>query len=159
MSIHPPFPFLWFDTQAEEAANYYVTHIGGQITKISRYDAGSPMPEGLAYVVEFDILGTKFCGLNGGPHYSFTPAVSFTLDCDTQADIDRVWDALCQGGQPLQCGWVTDKFGLTWQVVPRQLAGWMTTGDKVVTDRVVAAFMPMVKLDIGTIEAAFEGRS
>jgi predicted 3-demethylubiquinone-9 3-methyltransferase (glyoxalase superfamily) len=157
MSLHPPVPFLWFNNQAEEAANYYVAHLGGQISKISRYDAGSPMPEGLAYVVEFDILGAKYLGFNGGPHYTINPAISLTLDCDTQDDIDRAWDALSRDGQPLQCGWVTDKFGLTWQVVPRQLARWMTTGDKATTDRVVSAFMPMVKLDIATIEAAFKG--
>ena len=157
MSLHPPVPFLWFNTQAEDAANYYVDHLGGQITKISRYDSGSPMPDGLAYVVEFDILGSNFIAFNGGPHYALTPAVSFTLECDTQAEIDRVWDMMSHGGQALQCGWVTDKFGVTWQVTPRKLAGWMSSGDKVVTDRVVAAFMPMVKLDIATIEAAFNG--
>jgi predicted 3-demethylubiquinone-9 3-methyltransferase (glyoxalase superfamily) len=157
MSIHPPVPFLWFNTQAEDAAKYYVDHLGGQISKISRYDAGSPMQEGLAYVVEFDILGTRFFAFNGGPYHTLTPAASWTLDCDTQDDIDRAWDALSDGGQPLQCGWVTDKFGLTWQVVPRQLAEWMTTGDKATTDRVVAAFMPMIKLDLATIEAAFKG--
>jgi predicted 3-demethylubiquinone-9 3-methyltransferase (glyoxalase superfamily) len=157
MSLHPPVPFLWFNTNAEEAANYYVEHFGGRIHNISRYDAGSPMPEGLAYVIEFDILGTKFLGFNGGPHYRINAATSFVLDCDTQDDIDRVWDVLCEQGQPLQCGWVTDQFGVTWQVTPRKLAGWMTTGDKDTTDRVVTAFMPMVKLNIATIEAAFKG--
>jgi predicted 3-demethylubiquinone-9 3-methyltransferase (glyoxalase superfamily) len=157
MSLHPPVPFLWFNTQAEDAANHYVKHLGGQITKISRYDAGSPMPEGLAYVVEFDILGSKFTAFNGGPHYTINPAISLTLTCDTQEDIDKAWEALSEGGQPLQCGWVTDKFGVTWQVTPTKLAMWMSSGNKAVTDRVVAAFMPMVKLDIATIEAAYNG--
>jgi predicted 3-demethylubiquinone-9 3-methyltransferase (glyoxalase superfamily) len=159
MALHPPVPFLWFNDNAEHAAKYYVEHLGATIAKISRYDAGSPMPEGTAYVVEFDILGTKFLGFNGGPHYTQTPATSFVLDCDTQDDIDRVWDALCDQGQPLQCGWVTDRFGVTWQVVPRKMASWMTTGDKATTDRVIAVMMPMVKLDIAALEAAFEGRT
>ncbi len=158
MSISGGAPCLWFDTKAEEAASFYVTLFDGTIGRISRYGEGTPMKPGTAMTVEFDILGKRFSALNGGTHYSQTPAVSFFVECDTQDEIDHIWDALCQDGKPMQCGWVTDRFGVTWQVIPRNLATWMSSDDSVATARVVAAFMPMVKLEIAAIQTAFEGR-
>jgi predicted 3-demethylubiquinone-9 3-methyltransferase (glyoxalase superfamily) len=158
MSLYPPVPCLWFNMNAEDAANYYVAHLGAKIGKISRYGEGTPMPAGTAMMVEFEILGQVFCGLNGGPHYTQSPAVSFILECDTQDDIDRLWAVFSEGGRPMQCGWITDQFGVTWQVTPRKLAAWMTSGDGAGIGRVMAAFMPMVKLNLATLEAAFEGR-
>jgi predicted 3-demethylubiquinone-9 3-methyltransferase (glyoxalase superfamily) len=157
MSLHPPVPFLWFHTNAEEAANFYVENLGGHINRISRYDADSPMPEGLAYVVEFDVLGTQFCAFNGGPYFTQTPAVSFVLNCDTQDDIDRVWAVLCDGGQATQCGWVTDKFGVTWQVTPRRMSDWVNSRNGAAIERMMMALRPMVKLDLAVLEAAFDG--
>jgi predicted 3-demethylubiquinone-9 3-methyltransferase (glyoxalase superfamily) len=157
MSIQPPLPFLWFNDNAEDAANHYVQHIGGTISSVSRYDADSPMPEGTAFVVEFDILGQKFAAMNGGPHYAQTPATSFSLACDTQDEIDRLWTALGDGGQIMQCGWLTDRFGVTWQIVPRALSTWMSSGNGAATARVVTAIRPMVKLEIAALEAAFKG--
>jgi predicted 3-demethylubiquinone-9 3-methyltransferase (glyoxalase superfamily) len=157
MSISGATPCLWFDTQAEEAATFYVGLMGGTLGRISRYGEGTPMPAGTAMMVEFTILGRSFTALNGGPHYAQTPAVSFIIDCDTQGEIDRLWDAFGDGGKPMQCGWITDRFGVTWQVAPRKLAEWMTRGDSAATGRVVAAFMPMAKLEIAPLEAAFKG--
>ncbi|MFN3867789.1 MAG: VOC family protein [Hyphomicrobiaceae bacterium] len=146
-------PCLWFDGKAEEAANFYVS-----LLPESRVETVVPGPGGKAMVVEFTLAGQPYLALNGGPYYQFSPAVSFIVNCDTQAEIDRLWAALLDGGTPMQCGWITDRYGMTWQIVPRAIAGMMKDPDREKSQRVMAAMMPMVKIDLGVLQAAYEGR-
>lgn len=150
--------FLWFDTQAEEAANLYTSLIpNSEITGISRYGKGAPMPERMARSVEFTLGGVPYVAFNGGPMFKATEAWSFSISCDTQSEIDRLWAALTtNGGQESRCGWLKDRFGFTWQIVPSAMKTWVS-GDIAAWARVVAAFMPMSKLDIATLEAAYRG--
>ena len=150
-------PFLWFDSEAEEAAKLYTSLFpNSKIGKTARYGEGMPGPAGSVMTIEFELDGQKFVGLNGGPIFRFTEAVSFTIDCEDQAELDHYWNGLLAGGgTESQCGWLKDRFGLSWQVVPRRMGEWMSnpaTGAKV-----AAAFMPMKKLDIATLEAAAAG--
>jgi predicted 3-demethylubiquinone-9 3-methyltransferase (glyoxalase superfamily) len=148
-------PFLWFDNQAEEAANFYVSVFkDGKIGKTARYGEGGPGQPGAVMTIEFEIGGEKFTGLNGGPHFKFTEAVSFWIDCQDQAEVDYYWDALLQGGTPSQCGWLKDRFGLSWQVVPTALPRLLSNPDPVKAKKVMAAMMQMVKLDVAKLEAA-----
>jgi predicted 3-demethylubiquinone-9 3-methyltransferase (glyoxalase superfamily) len=149
-------PFLWFDTQAEEAANLYCSIFpNSKITKVARNTEAAPGPTGGVLTVEFELDGTKVIALNGGPHFKFTEAFSFTIDCETQAEVDRYWDALLEGGgAPSQCGWLKDRFGLSWQVVPTVLPKLLTDPDRAKANRVMAAMMKMVKIDIAALEAA-----
>jgi predicted 3-demethylubiquinone-9 3-methyltransferase (glyoxalase superfamily) len=158
MSVTGPTPCLWFNDTAEYAAKFYVEKLGGTINAISRYGDGATLPVGTALMVAFEILGTPYAALNGGSHFQLTPAISLVLKCDSQAEIDTIWNVLADGGTPSQCGWITDRFGVSWQVVPSQLAGWMTN-DTEAAARVTKAIMPMVKLDIATLEVAFEARN
>ena len=149
---------LWFDRQAEEAAKFYVSLFdNSRITSISRYGKGARMPEDLPLVVTFELDGRSFMALNGGPVFPFTEAASMVVQCETQAEIDRVWSALSAGGKEVQCGWLKDKYGLSWQVVPARLGEMMTDCDPAKTARVMAAFMKMVKFDLATLEAASRG--
>ena len=151
-------PFLWFDGCAEEAAEFYAgTFDGCRVVDITRYGEGGPAPAGSVLTVSFEIQGQPFVGLNGGPHYQFTPAVSFLVNCQTQDEIDRTWARLADGGQPLQCGWITDRFGVTWQIVPEALQGMLFSPDKAASARAMAAMMQMVKLDLPTLQRAFDG--
>lgn len=156
-------PCLWFDTQAEEAANFYCSVFkNSKIGRISRYpkagqdvhkkDAGSVM------TVEFELDGQPFLALNGGPIFKFDEAVSFQIYCETQADIDYYWNALTQGGQEGPCGWLKDKFGLSWQLVPAMIPQMMTDPDARKSERVMNAFLKMKKLDIAAIERAYQGQ-
>jgi predicted 3-demethylubiquinone-9 3-methyltransferase (glyoxalase superfamily) len=149
-------PFLWFDTQAEEAANLYCSIFpNSKITKVARNTEAAPGPTGGVLTVEFELDGTKVIALNGGPHFKFTEAFSFTIDCESQAEVDRYWDALLEGGgAPSQCGWLKDRFGLSWQVVPTVLPKLLTDPDRAKANRVMAAMMKMVKIDIAALEAA-----
>jgi predicted 3-demethylubiquinone-9 3-methyltransferase (glyoxalase superfamily) len=149
-------PFLWFDTQAEEAANLYCSIFpNSKVTKIARNTQAAPGPTGGVLTVEFELDGQKVIALNGGPHFKFTEAFSFTIDCETQAEVDRYWDALLEGGgQPSQCGWLKDRFGLSWQVVPTALPKLLTDPDRAKANRVMAAMMKMAKIDIAALEAA-----
>jgi predicted 3-demethylubiquinone-9 3-methyltransferase (glyoxalase superfamily) len=153
-------PFLWFDTQAEQAANYYVSLFpDSKITQITRYGSGGPGAPGDVMTVGFELNGQAYTALNGGPHFTFTEAVSFVVHCADQAEVDRYWDALLAGGgQESVCGWLKDKFGLSWQVVPRQLIELTTGPDKEKAARVFAAMMKMVKLDVAQLQAAAEGK-
>jgi len=152
-------PFLWFDGCAEEAAEFYAgTFDGCRVVDITRYGEGGPAPAGSVLTVSFEIQGQPFVGLNGGPHYQFTPAVSFLVNCQTQDEIDRTWARLADGGQPLQCGWITDRFGVTWQIVPEALQGMLFSPDKAASARAMAAMMQMVKLDLPALQRAFDGR-
>ena len=149
---------LWFDRQAEEAAKFYVSLFdNSRITSISRYGKGARMPEDLPLVVTFELDGRSFMALNGGPVFPFTEASSMVVQCETQAEIDRLWSALSAGGKEVQCGWLKDKYGLSWQVVPARLGEMMTDCDPAKTARVMAAFMKMVKFDLATLEAAYRG--
>ena len=152
------YPFLWFTDQAEDAANFYVSLFkNSKVTRVTRYGEAGPGPKGTVMTAEFELDGQRFVALNGGPHYSFTPAVSFVVNCDTQQEIDRLWDALSEGGDPAaqQCGWLKDRFGLSWQVVPSNM-GTLMGGPN--ANRVVQALMPMKKLDVATLQRASEGK-
>lgn len=148
-----PTPFLWFDTQAEEAARFYVSVFKGRskLGAISRYGKGAPMKAGTVMTVSFTLDGAQFTALNGGPIYQFTPAVSFVVPCKTQKEIDRFWARLTAGGKEVQCGWLVDKYGLSWQIVPEKI------GQLVKHPRAMQAMMGMVKLDIKALKAAAKG--
>lgn len=150
-------PFLWFDGRAEEAANYYVSIIkNSSIIGISHYGEGMPAPAGSVMTVTFELAGHKFIALNGGPLYPFTNAVSFVVDCDDQRELDEVWSGLSAGGSEIQCGWLKDKFGLSWQVVPSMLGRLMSQGEKKKGDAMMKALMSMVKLDIAALQQAYD---
>jgi predicted 3-demethylubiquinone-9 3-methyltransferase (glyoxalase superfamily) len=151
-------PFLWFDTQAEEAVKFYTSIFkNSKIGKTARYPEGSPGPAGQVMTVEFELDGQRFTALNGGPHFKFTEAISFVVDCADQKEVDYYWDKLLAGGQPSQCGWLKDKFGLSWQIVPRQLGELFATKDAAKAKRVMDAMLKMVKLDVKTLEQAAKG--
>src|SRR3954468_11804839 len=151
-------PMLWFDTQAEEAANFYVSIFkNSKLGKISRYSEAGPGPAGSAMTVAFELDGQPFTALNGGPYFKFTEAVSFVISCADQAEVDHYWDRLLEGGSPSQCGWLKDKFGLSWQVVPTRLSELASDPDSARVGRVMGAMMKMVKMDIAALEAAARG--
>jgi predicted 3-demethylubiquinone-9 3-methyltransferase (glyoxalase superfamily) len=152
-------PFLWFDSQAEEAAEFYVSIFpDSAITGVTRYGEAGPGPAGTAMTVNFTLRGQEFVALNGGPIYQFNPAISFVIDCITQDEVDHDWDGLlADGGEPVQCGWLIDKFGLSWQVVPRRLQELMSSSEPEVAKRVTQAMLKMIKLDIAELEAAARG--
>lgn len=149
---------LWFDTQAEEAADFYVSVFdNSRILNAARYgDAGQGTP-GQAMTVEFEIEGRKFLALNGGPAFSFTEAVSFVIDCSSQDEVDRYWTALTAGGSESQCGWLKDKFGVSWQVVPSVLGKLLSGPDPAGAQRAMEAMLGMRKLEISELEAAYNG--
>jgi predicted 3-demethylubiquinone-9 3-methyltransferase (glyoxalase superfamily) len=151
-------PFLWFDSQAEEAATFYCSVFrNSRIAKIARYPKGAPGPAGQVMTVEFEIVGQKFIALNGGPHFVFNESVSFVVDCENQAEVDYYWDKLLAGGgKPSQCGWLKDKYGLSWQIVPRRLNELYAQGGDA-AERVMHAMLKMVKLDVARLEAAAGG--
>jgi predicted 3-demethylubiquinone-9 3-methyltransferase (glyoxalase superfamily) len=147
-------PMLWFDGQAEDAARFYVSLFE---------DAGigpiSHLPDGSPLVVEFSLAGQRFTALNGGPEYAFSPAISFVVDCDTQEEVDLYWDRLSEGGEPAaqQCGWLKDRFGVSWQIVPRQLSEYMSDPDPDKAGRTMQAMLQMKKLDIEGLRRAHDG--
>ncbi|MHA6667887.1 VOC family protein [Homoserinimonas sp. A447] len=152
-------PCLWFDDQAEEAANYYVSIFkNSAITDISRYGDGAPMPAGTALVVNFVLEGVSFQALNGGPAFTFTEAVSFSVDAPTQDEIDELWNRLtADGGAPSMCGWLKDKYGLSWQIVPPILGQLLTDPDAEKSGRVMQAMLAMQKINIAELEDAYNG--
>jgi predicted 3-demethylubiquinone-9 3-methyltransferase (glyoxalase superfamily) len=155
-------PCLWFDGNAEEAAKLYTSLFpNSRIDKVNRSPADTPSgPEGSVLTVDFTLAGQRFIGLNGGPDFKFTEAVSFSIDCEDQAEIDRYWDALIAGGgEPSQCGWLKDRFGLSWQVVPRQLPEYLAGPDREGTKRAMEALLEMTKLDVAKLREAYEGVS
>ena len=164
MHLHKITPCLWFDTQAEEAARFYCSIFGNsRILGISRYgEAGREvhgMPAGTVLTVAFELGGQSFTALNGGPIFKFNEAVSFQVNCDTQEEVDHYWDRLRAGGDESaqQCGWLKDRFGVSWQVVPASIADMMTDTDPRKTDRVMEALLKMKKLDIAALKRAYEG--
>jgi predicted 3-demethylubiquinone-9 3-methyltransferase (glyoxalase superfamily) len=153
-------PFLWFDGQAEEAANFYVSVFrNGKLGHVSRYGETGPGPAGSVMVASFEIEGLTFTALNGGPHFKFTPAVSFVIDCKSQDEVDYFWERLGEGGRTDQCGWLQDKFGLSWQVIPTVLVELLGDPDPAKAQRVMAAMMQMTKIDIAKLREAHAGLS
>jgi predicted 3-demethylubiquinone-9 3-methyltransferase (glyoxalase superfamily) len=153
-------PCLWFDGQAEPAARYYVSLLpDSRIDQVVRSAADTPSgPAGMVLVVEFTLAGNKFRGLNGGPQFPFTEAVSFQITCEDQAEVDRLWAALSDGGSPSQCGWLKDRWGLSWQIVPRKLFQLLGDADPNCSRRAMQAMLTMSKLDIAALERAADGR-
>src|SRR2546421_2992107 len=147
-------PMLWFDTEAEEAANYYCSIFkNSKVTGISRYGETGPGAKGSVMVAEFEIEGQKFTALNGGPQFKFTEAISLVINCDSQEEVDYFWEKLTSdGGQEVMCGWLKDKYGLSWQVVPARVFEWLRDPKK--SDKVMAAVMEMKKLDLSKLEEA-----
>ncbi len=152
-------PFLWFDSQAEEAANLYVSLFkNSRISKIMRMPEGGPGPAGSALTVSFELDGQPVTAMNGGPHYKLNEAFSFVIHCQDQAEVDHFWNGLlADGGEPSRCGWLKDRFGMSWQVTPDRLLELMTDSDPAVAGRVMQAMMQMVKIDIAPLEAAAKG--
>lgn len=150
-------PFLWFDSQAEEAAKFYTSIFqNSKITKVARYGAGGPGPAGSVMTVAFELDGQEFVALNGGPHFKINEAISFVVNCETQDEVDAYWDQLSAGGQQVQCGWLKDKYGVSWQVVPTALPRLLSGSDGEKTRRVAQAMMQMKKLDIQVLQRAYE---
>ena len=148
-------PFLWFDTQAEDAARFYTSIFkNSKIARINRYGDAGPGPKGSVMIVEFEMNGQQFLALNGGPQFKFTQAVSFVVNCETQQEVDELWEKLSEGGRKDRCGWLTDKFGLSWQIVPTVLGKLMSGSDPEKSKRVMQAMLQMDKLDIQRLEAA-----
>ena len=157
-------PCLWFDTSAEEAANFYVSIFGSSgIETVTRYGRQGferhGMPEGTVQTVTFRLGGQRFTALNGGPRYALSPAVSLVVHCESQAEVDHFWGKLGEGGDPTWqvCGWLRDRFGLSWQVVPQALFSMIADKDAAKAGRVMAAVMQMRKLDLATLQRAYEG--
>lgn len=150
--------FLWFDGQAEEAAAFYVSIFqGSRILNTTLYGEAGPGPTGSVLTVDFEIEGHRFVALNGGPVYNFTPAISFAVQCATQPEIDDLWAKLSAGGEELDCGWVKDRYGVTWQVVPVGLGDLLNGADPVRSQRATRAMLTMKKLDIDALRRAYEG--
>jgi predicted 3-demethylubiquinone-9 3-methyltransferase (glyoxalase superfamily) len=151
-------PFLWYDSEAEEAATLYTSLFpNSTILSVNRYGAAGPGPEGSVMTVSFELDGQRFVGLNGGPAHPFTEAVSFVVDCATQQEVDRYWDGLTDGGEESVCGWLRDRFGLSWQIVPSRLPELLTDPDREKSQRVMQAMLQMKKIDIAGLEAAAQG--
>jgi predicted 3-demethylubiquinone-9 3-methyltransferase (glyoxalase superfamily) len=150
-------PFLWFDNQAEEAANFYVSIFGNsKVVNIVRYGEAGPGPKGTVMIVTFQLAGQDFTALNGGPEFSFTPAVSFFVDCKTQQEVDELWERLSEGGEKLQCGWLRDKYGLSWQIVPSILPELLQKSDEKKSQNVMKAMLQMTKMNIRRLQQAYD---
>ena len=153
-------PFLWFDHQAEAAVKFYTSIFkNSKIKKIARYTKVGPGPEGSVMTIAFRLNGQDFIALNGGPLFKFTEAISFVVHCKTQAEVDYYWKKLSAGGKEVQCGWLKDKYGLSWQIVPTILGKLMSSKDAAKSQRVMEAMLKMVKLDIKKLKAAYCGES
>ncbi len=151
-------PFLWFDHEAEEAAKFYVSVFkNSRITSLSRYGEGAPMPKGSIMTVAFELDGREFIALNGGPLFKFTEAISLSVACSTQEEVDDYWQKLTEGGQEVQCGWLKDKYGLSWQVTPTILGKLLADPDPQKSKRVMQAMLKMKKIVIADLQRAYEG--
>lgn len=151
-------PFLWFDTQAEEAARFYVSIFkNSKIHTITRYGAAGPGPKGSVMTVAFKLAGQEFIALNGGPQYKFTEALSLVVNCQTQKEVDEYWAKLSRGGQEVACGWLKDKYGLSWQITPPILGELLSDPDPTKANRVMEAMLKMTKIDIAGLKRAHKG--
>ncbi len=152
-------PFLWFDNNAEEAINFYVSIFkNSKILNVSRYGEGGPGPKGTVMSATFQLEGQDFMALNGGPHFKFTEAISLFIKCETQEEVDELWEKLSEGGSKSRCGWLKDKFGLSWQVVPTILGELLQSKDPEKSKRVMQALLQMDKLDIQKLKDAYDGK-
>jgi predicted 3-demethylubiquinone-9 3-methyltransferase (glyoxalase superfamily) len=156
-------PFLWFDNQAEEAAKFYVSIFkNSKVGSVTRYDEegskAAGRPKGSVMTVAFELDGQEFTALNGGPLFKFTEAISFVVHCETQAEVDHFWQKLTSGGQEVQCGWLKDRFGVSWQVVPHALIEMLQDKDPQKSKRVMAAMLKMKKIEIDALRKAYDGR-
>jgi predicted 3-demethylubiquinone-9 3-methyltransferase (glyoxalase superfamily) len=150
-------PFLWFDNQAEEAVNFYVSLFGNsKINSVKRYGDAGPGPKGSVMIVTFQLEGQDFIALNGGPTFKFTPALSLYVDCETQDEVDQLWEKLSAGGRKDRCGWLQDKYGLSWQIIPRALQQLMSDPDPKKSASVMQAMLQMDKIDIEALKRAHE---
>ena len=152
-------PFLWFDDKAEEAANFYVSIFkNSKIVNIARYGEAGPGPTGTIMTVTFQLEGQEFIALNGGPQFKFTEAISFSVDCKTQEEVDELWEKLSEGGEEGPCGWLKEKYGLSWQINPTVLGEMLSDPDPEKSQRVMKAMLQMGKIDIKTLKQAYEQR-
>jgi predicted 3-demethylubiquinone-9 3-methyltransferase (glyoxalase superfamily) len=150
-------PCLWFDTEAEDAARFYTSIFpNSRIVEVARYGEAGPRPEGMVMAVVFELDGQRFTALNGGPEFTFTPAISFQVDCEDQAEVDAYWNALADGGAEGDCGWLGDRYGVSWQIVPRALPRLLGDGDREKAQRVMHAMLGMKKIEIAELERAAE---
>lgn len=150
-------PFLWFDGKAEEAMNFYVSVFkNSKIVRVTRYGEAGPGPKGTVMSATFQLDGQDFFALNGGPQFSFTPAISFFVNCESQQEVDELWEKLSEGGEKGRCGWLKDKFGLSWQIIPSVLGGLLQDKDAQKAKRVMQAMLQMDKIDIGRLKQAYE---
>jgi len=148
-------PALWFDNNAEEAANFYISIFqNSKINKVLLYGKVGPGPEGTVMTISFELYGEGFTAINGGPHFTFSPAISFVVKCETQDEVDYYWEKLSSGGHPDQCGWLTDRFGVSWQIVPTVLIELLSDPDPVKSQRVMEAMLQMGKIDIEKLQRA-----
>ena len=151
-------PFMWFDDGAEEAANHYVKVFpGSRITSIENYPAGAPRPEGSVMTVSFVLAGQSFTGINGGPMFKPSEAMGLAVSCDDQSEVDLLWNHLSEGGRTLACGWLKDRWGFAWQIIPRRFLEVMTSNDGGAKARIFAAMLEMEKFDVAAIERAAKG--
>ena len=152
-------PFLWFNNQAEEAMKFYVSVFkNSQKVSITRYGEAGLGAKGMVMTARFLIEGQEFVALNGGPVFTFSPAISFVVNCETQEEVDRLWEKLSDGGEKQQCGWLKDKFGISWQIVPMVLVEMLNDPDPVKSQRVMKAMLPMGKIDIKILKQAYNGK-
>lgn len=152
-------PCLWFDGNAEEAITFYTSVFAdSKVLSVTRSGDAGPGPKGSVLVATFQLEGQEFMALNGGPQYTFTPAISLYVDCETQEEVDTLWRRLSEGGREVQCGWLTDKFGVSWQIIPRVLLTLLGDTDPEKAKRVMQAMMQMVKMDIASLQRAYDGR-
>ena len=152
-------PFLWFDSQAEEAANFYTSLFkNSRITGVSRCGEAGPGPKGAVLTVTFELDGQKFMALNGGPLFTFTPAISLLVNCETQEEVDELWEKLSAGGEKSRCGWLKDKYGVSWQIIPTALGKLMGDADPRKSSQVMKAMLQMDKIDIKRLEQAYRGQ-
>jgi predicted 3-demethylubiquinone-9 3-methyltransferase (glyoxalase superfamily) len=150
-------PFLWFNDNAEEAMNFYVEVFGdAKVGEVSRYGAGGPGPAGAVLSATFELRGQQFMALNGGPDFSFTEAISFFVSCETQEEVDDLWEQLIAGGEESRCGWLKDRYGLSWQIIPNALGELLNDPDPVKSQRVMQAMLKMGKIDIEGLRRAYE---
>ena len=152
-------PFLWFNDQAEEAMNFYVSIFkNSKVGSVTRYGDAGPGPKGSVMTATFQLEGQEFFVLNGGPQFQFTPAISFFVNCETQEEVDELWEKLSAGGKKERCGWLKDKFGLSWQIIPTLLPDMLTDQDQDRSRRVMKAMLQMKKIDVNVLRQAYEGK-
>jgi len=153
-------PFLWFDGTAEEAMNFYVSVFkNSRIRSVTRYGEAGPGPQGTVMSATFQLDGQEFMALNGGPHFTFSPAISFFVNCATQAEVDELWEKLSAGGEKQRCGWLRDKYGVSWQIIPAALGEMLQDRDSGKSTRVMQAMLEMGKIDIERLRQAYEGKT